>query len=396
MSDEPIDQPILVICRCNLCDGGIEFDAQDFQSGETRFVECPHCKMETILFVPPDETSKLPILQPFLTHEKAADFLYSITDAQKTVDLDRFYTIILSPGVVRYLEPVIFWNTDIEKLISATKQVSENPAIKTPEYFVANWTADDSSFFEKNKRLSHNKPTLQSSLIDCFIEDESWENKLRVHHSFGHFLLNCGLPSHVYSFFHNWLQLEKNFAFEECVNSWVALAIENKDLAESYKKSPEHVVVIINEDEVSACFVFKMTDFLKERIAINARDAEEESVAEEAEKLRKSNYSTFIYIMQDMRNGAFKIGRSITPGKRERTLQSEVPEIVMRFSIPADEAHEKHLHDYFESKNSRGEWFALEPSDLLWVISYLKQHGDIERAFVNHEWLGQVFLRAKA
>ena len=98
--------------------------------------------------------------------------------------------------------------------------------------------------------------------------------------------------------------------------------------------------------------------------------------------------------MQDMRNGAFKIGRSITPEKRERTLQSEVPEIVMRFSIPADEAHEKHLHDYFEGKNMRGEWFALEPSDLLWVISYLKQHGDIERAFANHEWLGQIYLRS--
>jgi hypothetical protein len=107
------------------------------------------------------------------------------------------------------------------------------------------------------------------------------------------------------------------------------------------------------------------------------------------------NGNHFVYIMQDLRNGAFKIGRSNTPGKRERTLQSEVPEIVMRLSIPADEVHERHLHGYFESKNMRGEWFALEPSDLVWVISYLKQHGDVNRISVNHEWLGQVFLQAK-
>jgi hypothetical protein len=82
--------------------------------------------------------------------------------------------------------------------------------------------------------------------------------------------------------------------------------------------------------------------------------------------------------------------------QRERTLQSEVPEIVLRFSIPADEIHEKHLHDYFNAKNLRGEWFALEPSELIWVISYLKQHGDLERASANLEWLGQIFLLAKA
>lgn len=51
-----------VTCRCQHCNGNIEFDASDFQIGETRVAECPHCHLETILFVPPSQ--KPPPIQP--------------------------------------------------------------------------------------------------------------------------------------------------------------------------------------------------------------------------------------------------------------------------------------------------------------------------------------------
>jgi hypothetical protein len=41
-----------VSCKCQNCNGGIEFDASDFAKGETRAIECPHCHLETIIFVP--------------------------------------------------------------------------------------------------------------------------------------------------------------------------------------------------------------------------------------------------------------------------------------------------------------------------------------------------------
>ena len=41
-------QPDLVMCRCNTCDGQLQFERQ--QSGQR--VECPHCGIETLLFVP--------------------------------------------------------------------------------------------------------------------------------------------------------------------------------------------------------------------------------------------------------------------------------------------------------------------------------------------------------
>jgi hypothetical protein len=43
--------PRFVTCQCHHCNGGIEFDANDFQAGETRPVECPHCHKETIIYV---------------------------------------------------------------------------------------------------------------------------------------------------------------------------------------------------------------------------------------------------------------------------------------------------------------------------------------------------------
>jgi DNA-directed RNA polymerase subunit RPC12/RpoP len=47
----------LVKCRCQHCSGKIEFDAGDFRKGETRNVECPHCHLDTILFVPQSTTT---------------------------------------------------------------------------------------------------------------------------------------------------------------------------------------------------------------------------------------------------------------------------------------------------------------------------------------------------
>lgn len=112
------------------------------------------------------------------------------------------------------------------------------------------------------------------------------------------------------------------------------------------------------------------------------------------ERLRKSRFSTFVYLMEDLRNGHFKIGRSATPARRERTLQSEVPQIVLRISVPADENHERELHEHFAHKRLRGEWFALSSDDLVWLVSFLKRNGDVARASVDHQWLGMAFLKA--
>jgi hypothetical protein len=47
------NEPRFVTCPCQHCSGNIEFDASGFQAGETRSAECPHCHLETVIFVPP-------------------------------------------------------------------------------------------------------------------------------------------------------------------------------------------------------------------------------------------------------------------------------------------------------------------------------------------------------
>jgi Holliday junction DNA helicase RuvB len=59
--------PRYVTCRCHHCNGGIEFDASDFQVGETRPVECPHCHKETVIYVES--------LTERLTPKKFSDFI---------------------------------------------------------------------------------------------------------------------------------------------------------------------------------------------------------------------------------------------------------------------------------------------------------------------------------
>jgi hypothetical protein len=52
MNTPPTESPRFVTCHCEHCNERIEFDASDFQTGEMRNAECPHCHLETTLSVP--------------------------------------------------------------------------------------------------------------------------------------------------------------------------------------------------------------------------------------------------------------------------------------------------------------------------------------------------------
>jgi len=52
------NMPDLVICPCQHCSGKIEFDPANL-SDENNKVTCPHCSLETILFVPPPIKAKM-------------------------------------------------------------------------------------------------------------------------------------------------------------------------------------------------------------------------------------------------------------------------------------------------------------------------------------------------
>lgn len=80
---------------------------------------------------------------------------------------------------------------------------------------------------------------------------------------------------------------------------------------------------------------------------------------------KKSKCQT--YLMKDENTGFTKIGKSIHPKKRERTLQSEKPTISL-FKV-CDKLVEKELHDYFSIKHVRGEWYHLSDEDIKYILS---------------------------
>ena len=70
-------------CRCNVCSSHISFDRAD--AGLT--VTCPHCGMDTMLYVPPEPTENAPLTKTFGASELDPPFF---DDGTVTVTKTRF------------------------------------------------------------------------------------------------------------------------------------------------------------------------------------------------------------------------------------------------------------------------------------------------------------------
>ncbi len=89
-------------------------------------------------------------------------------------------------------------------------------------------------------------------------------------------------------------------------------------------------------------------------------------------KIQNSNNDNKVYVMIDHNTGFYKIGRSVSPKIRERTLQSEKPTIEMLFNFNKKKESETYLHKKYNKKRIRGEWFNLTKKDLEYIYNYLK------------------------
>jgi hypothetical protein len=314
-----------------------------------------------------------------------------------------FYTITLAPGDVRYLEFSEFCVEGIEEALAEIRSLSSNPTMESP------WDG-----FKHPDVTAPSGTCVHVNEIDKLLPTASWDERLRVHHALGRLMLCDFTPSWVYVEFHRHLELGTHVAIAEFMEAWVKETCRDLDLAKSYLLSTEHIVIGCDPTGFggfSNFGVYRKTSFVQSRLDAIAADekrktedavrraeqayleAEARQADVQAESLRRSRFPTFVYIMEDTRNKAFKIGRSRTPGKRERTLQSEVPETALRFSIPAEEKHEKALHARFAHRRIRGEWFELSTQDLVDAVTFLKAQGDAERAEADFHWLGGIFLR---
>lgn len=79
------------------------------------------------------------------------------------------------------------------------------------------------------------------------------------------------------------------------------------------------------------------------------------------------------YLMRNNRNGYIKIGRSVKPQFREKTLQSEEPDIELL--AVTDRDCEKQLHKKYKDKRVRGEWFDLSEDDIKYLTESILLSG---------------------
>jgi len=84
-----------------------------------------------------------------------------------------------------------------------------------------------------------------------------------------------------------------------------------------------------------------------------------------------TNTNTKTYLIKNRRNGFYKIGRSNNPLKREQTLQSEEPDIVMTKTW--DEDIENKLHIEYKDYRVRGEWFELSKAQVKYICTNYEQ-----------------------
>jgi hypothetical protein len=92
-----------------------------------------------------------------------------------------------------------------------------------------------------------------------------------------------------------------------------------------------------------------------------------------------SDKYTQVYVMFDKHTGYYKIGRSVNPKFREKTLQAEKPTIELLHTYNAKVVDEKHLHTKFAEKRVRGEWFNLSGSDIAEINLYFNSEPTNER-----------------
>jgi prophage antirepressor-like protein len=76
--------------------------------------------------------------------------------------------------------------------------------------------------------------------------------------------------------------------------------------------------------------------------------------------------SSKTYLMVDNSNGYVKIGKSINPKKRERTLLSEKPTIKLLFVC--ENNVESELHQKYASKRIRGEWYKISLDEVASIV----------------------------
>ena len=97
-------------------------------------------------------------------------------------------------------------------------------------------------------------------------------------------------------------------------------------------------------------------------------DENEKDITTDESKTKK------IYLILDSKNNLIKIGQSFYPKTREKTLHGVSPEWDLITTWIAPVQVEKELHNKFNHKRKRGEWFELDFRDLKEIKDFMSKY----------------------
>jgi hypothetical protein len=108
---------------------------------------------------------------------------------------------------------------------------------------------------------------------------------------------------------------------------------------------------------------FKLNDALKDKELAH-------KFMSKTKKTRTSNFSSKTYLIKEDNTKFYKIGKSIDPVKREKTLQREKPNIKL-IKVWEDDI-ERELHKKYKDQRVRGEWFVLSKIQVKHICNHYK------------------------
>jgi hypothetical protein len=136
------------------------------------------------------------------------------------------------------------------------------------------------------------------------------------------------------------------------------------------KVTPDSLSDLLNWGFLSEQEIAKVTHFLQMmtdnqyRMDVEEHQSQQKREKKDFKKHESQNRPTYLYLMRDNRTNDVKIGHGKIPVYREKTLQSEKPDIDLIVAWRGTAPEEKKLHEEFSNKRKRGEWFTLTEDDV--------------------------------
>jgi len=147
---------------------------------------------------------------------------------------------------------------------------------------------------------------------------------------------------------------------EQCNN------IEDIARSNNYSSKDKVIMILDINENMSTSKISKITNISKRSIQRYRK-----SIGKVYKHPLKPNESKVLesktYLMKNSRNGMYKIGKSINPSRREKTLQSEEPMIKMVKTWDYD--IENTLHKKYSKQRIRGEWFKLNKVQVKYICT---------------------------